>query len=356
MAGAALVVPALEVRDFCSRVLEANGARRDVAEAVAEDLVKAELWGIESHGLTRLAIYQERLARGSVNGSPDIRKIVEAGATAVVDGDNGPGAAVGGFCMRLAVDLAKASGIGLVLARGSNHYGVAGVYTLHAIANDCIGMTGTNAPSTMAAWGGKQKVLGTNPFAVGVPRDRGCRILLDMSASVVAKGKILPYLRRSESIPAGWALDATGRPTTDAVEAWNGLVLPFAGPKGSGFAIVMDILAGVLSGASYGPLIRDQYEEFEAPQGVGHFFIAINIANLMPVQDFFVRLDDFVSILKGSAPAPGFHEIILPGEFESRHEEVRGLDGIPIEPTLVKVLRETASRSDVPVPDWLVGT
>lgn len=350
-----IIVRVEEIQEFCSGALETSGARHDVAHAVAENLTQAELWGIESHGLSRLPIYLERLVRRSVNPTPDIRQVCTAGATAVVDGDNGPGAAVGAHCMDLAVDLAKSFGIGLVLARGSNHYGVAGSYTLRAISNMCIGITGTNAPSTMAVWGGREKVLGTNPLAVGVPGESGGRILLDMSASVVAKGKIIPYLRRGNAIPPGWALDVNGSPTTDPKDAWDGLILPFAGPKGSGFAVIMDILSGVLSGANYGPLIQDQYTEFDKPQGVGHFFIAVNVAAMMPISVFNSRIDAFIALLKGSNRIESTQEIVMPGEIELRREAQRREDGIAIEPTLIAALRNAGDRFEIPMPGWLAN-
>ncbi|MDP2254720.1 MAG: Ldh family oxidoreductase, partial [Polaromonas sp.] len=243
------VVAVNALSHFCRDTLIATGLSGEHAGQVTDCLVNADLWGVESHGVSRLPIYVERLRRSVVNAQPAMT-VQGARATGTVLGDNGPGAVVGTHAMQEAIARAREFGCGVMLARQSNHYGVAGHYTRMALAHDCIGISGCNSPIGMAAWGAMEPTLGTNPFAVAVPAGRYGTFALDMSSSVVAKGKILVAQRKGDPIPLGWALDAQGKPTTNADDAWNGVVLPFAGAKGSGFALFIEILSGALAGAA----------------------------------------------------------------------------------------------------------
>src|SRR5690606_37104179 len=149
-----------------------------------------------------------------------------------------------------------------------------------AIDAGCIGISATNTAPSMAVWGSREPAVGTNPIAFGMPAGRYPPYILDIATSVVARGKIVEKSKRGEAIPPGWALDRDGQPTVDSVAAANGVVLPFAGPKGSGLAVIVDVLCGVLSGAAFGSLIGNLYSDFSNEQNIGHFFMAIDIAAL----------------------------------------------------------------------------
>lgn len=323
---------------FCSALLRAQGLAPAHADEVMRCLLHADLWGVDSHGVSRLPIYLERLRRGAVNPRPVLATRSGAAAVATIDGDNGPGAVVGGHAMRDALARAALHGVGVAVARRSNHYGVAGHYARMAVPAGCIGVSGTNAPITMAAWGAREPALGTNPFAVALPAGRFGTFALDMSSSVVAKGRILQARRRGTPIPEGWALDAAGRATTDAAAAWDGVVLPFAGPKGSGFALFVEALSGALAGAAMAGAIADQYTVFDRPAGVGHFFIALQIEAFMPLAEFTARMETLVSEIQGRRRADGVDRIRMPGALEAESEARLRADGIPLDAALADQL------------------
>lgn len=339
----ALVVGAAQLQRFASEMMSAAGLAADHADRVADCLVYADLCGVESHGVSRLPIYARRVEEGMVNprGNPHVVTGSPL-ALRVVDGDNAPGAVVGSFAMNEAIHAAGKFGVGLAIAKRSNHFGMGAYYVRLAAARNFIGICGTNAPATMAVWGAREIALGTNPLAVGAPAGRYGDINLDMSSSTVAKGKILVHARKGLSIPEGWAIDIDGNPTTDAAAAAAGVVLPFAGPKGSGLALVIDLIAGVLSGAAFGSSIRDQYTDFNAPQDVGHFCIAIDISQVMPVEAYTARVEAFCAELKAKKLAQGVSEILLPGQSKRRNEQRHLTEGIRLDRTVEEQLDRLA--------------
>lgn len=338
-----LIVSAARLQLFASGIMVAAGLSADDADRVADCLVYADLCGVESHGVSRLPIYARRVAEGLVNPRGKPHTVTEGQrALRIVDGDNAPGAVVGSFAMNQAINAAETFGVGLAVAKHSNHFGMGAYYVRLAAARNFIGICGTNAPATMAVWGARETALGTNPLAIGAPAGRYGDINLDMSSSVVAKGKILVHARKGLSIPEGWAIDVDGNPTTDAAAAAAGVVLPFAGPKGSGLALAIDLIAGVLSGAAFGSSIRDQYADFTAPQDVGHFCIAIDIAQVMPVDAYTARVEAFCAELKSKKRAQGVSEILLPGQSKRRNEQRHLADGISLDPTVEEQLDRLA--------------
>jgi LDH2 family malate/lactate/ureidoglycolate dehydrogenase len=196
----------------------------------------------------------------------------------------------------------------------------------------------------MAVWGSRETALGTNPIAIAAPAGRYGEINLDMSTSTAAKGKVIIYQRKGLPIPLGWAIDSEGKPTTDAAAAWEGVMLPLGGAKGSGLALIVDLIAGVMSGAAFGGDVNDQYFVFDKPQNVGHFFIAADIAQMLPLDAYEQRVEGFVDALKGRKLAEGFSEILLPGESKARRERERREHGINIDPTLEVELDKLAGK------------
>lgn len=353
MPSAARTVTAEKLHRFCENVLGAAGLSAAHAVDVARSLVYADLCGVESHGVSRLPIYARRIAKGIVNGKARPHVLSPDGqALRVVDGDNAPGAVVATFAMREAMATAKETGVGFVLARHSNHFGVAAYYVGMAAEEGCVAICGTNAPPNMAVWGAREPALGTNPLAIAAPAGHYGQVNLDMSSSIVAKGKVLMHARKGIPVPEGWALDRDGKPTTDAAAAAAGVVLPFAGPKGSGLGLMIDLMAGVLSGAGYGDEVRDQYMDFDRPQNVGHFFIAVDVAKAMAGDAYTQRVEAFCGALKAKSRASGVEEILLPGENKRRQVVQRQAKGIAIDPTVGAELDRLASDFGcAPLPD-----
>ncbi len=331
-------------------IFEKAGLSSEHALLEARNLVYADLRGHAAHGVTRIPIYAQRFQCGVVNCRPSVRVERKSDSAAVVHGDNGAGAVVSDIAMKTAIDFALESGIGMVVARESNHNGPCAFYSTQASDQSLIGMSTTNAPVSMAVWGSRGRALGTNPFSVAVPAGNYPAIVIDMASSMVARGKIVEAAKRGEKIPEGLALSPEGAPTTDAKTAEAGVVLPFAGPKGSAIAILVDIFSGVLSGASFGKLVNNLYNEFEKPQDNGHFFMAIDPGLFMPRDEFLSRVDQFISMMKATPLAQGFDEVLMPGEPELQKETAARHSGIALPPNVIADLREVCAGLGIEMP------
>ena len=337
-----------QLKRFCSAVLQKVETPPTEGDLIAESLVQANLRGVDSHGVTKMTIYVKRLRKGLVNPNPMINILRETPAIAVVDGDNGAGQVVGARAMELAIAKARESGVGLVGIRNSNHFGAAAFFTMMPLRKEMIGVALSNASATMVPWGGRSSYLGTNPISVAVPAGQELPIVLDMATSVVSRGKIILAAQQGESIPAGWAIDSDGEVTTDAARALEGSVLPFGGPKGSAISLLIDVLAGVLTGAAFGPHIGDLYRNMERPQCVGHMMGAIDISWFSDVGVFKNRIDQMIREIKSVSPAKGASEVLLPGEIEARIQQQREVTGIPLTPDVINDLYRLGLEYEVP--------
>jgi LDH2 family malate/lactate/ureidoglycolate dehydrogenase len=333
------------LQDYCAGLLVAWGLPPADADLVAGSLVAANLRGVDSHGVTRLPIYLERLRRGLVSTNPRIEIVRDSGGALLVDGDNGMGAVVTARALELGLERLSDHGTVSLAVRNTNHYGAGAFYAELATARDAAVFLYANAPATMSAWRGAERYLGTNPYTFGVPAGRHGPLILDMATSVVARGKIIQAAANGEPIPSGWALDAGGSPTTDARAALEGSVLPFGGPKGYGIALMVEIMAGILTGASVGPRIGDLYEDLDRPQHVGAFVQLVDVGALMPVDRFNERMERLVDEIKAGRPAPDADEVLIPGEIETRTTRERARDGIPLPQQVVDALDREAGTA-----------
>ena len=335
---------------FARLLFQQAGLTEKDAATVADGLIKANLRGIDSHGVSRIPMYLERLRRGVVNARPNLSVTRVADAAALVDGDNGMGFLAGRRAMEEAIALASKSGLGLVGARRSTHFGMAALYVLQALESGYIGLAFTNSSPAIPVWGGRTAFLGASPLAAGVPGGTREPYVLDMAMTVIARGKIRLAALHGQPIPDGLALDAEGNPTNDAKKAFEGICLPFGGVKGAALGMLMDLLAGVFTGASYGGEVRSLYFDHSAPQDVGHLFIAIRPDLFMPRDAYERRMDTFVERVKNLPRAAGFDEILTPGEPEARTERLRRTTGIPVTGDVAHELRAEAERADILFP------
>jgi LDH2 family malate/lactate/ureidoglycolate dehydrogenase len=340
---------AKEMTGFCCTVLERLEVPSDDARTVAECLVQADLRGVDSHGVVRLPVYARRIQAKVVKARPAIRVEPRFAAVALVDGDNGLGPVVGTRAMDEAIRLAENCGIGYVGVRGSNHFGTASFYVQRAIQRKFIGCAISNAPPNMAAFGGRERFLGTNPLAVGIPARRDRPLIFDASSSVVARGKIIVAAHRNQPIPQGWAIDPEGRPTTDAAAALAGAVLPFGGPKGSAISFIIDILSGVSTGAAFA-LHLNTLENLHAVQNLGHVFAAFRTDLFLPQEEFLTRMDEVLAMLKSSAPALGVARVLAPGELELDTEARNWQMGLPLAEEVVRQLIDIGNQVSVEFP------
>jgi LDH2 family malate/lactate/ureidoglycolate dehydrogenase len=345
--GSLVYASAATALEFAERLLVAHGVPAADARVTSECLVSADLRGVDTHGMMRLPGYLDRVRRGLINPRPRIEVRKVAAAVVAVDGENGLGQVVSTRAMAEAVSLARISGLAMAGVRRSTHFGMAASYVLQAIQAGCVGMVFTNASASMPPWGGRQPILGTSPLAVGAPCGSLGNFVLDMSSAVAARGKIRKALRRGEKIPEGYALDAAGRATTDPARALEGVILPVGGPKGSGLAMMMDILGGVLTGAAYAGDVGDQAKQFDRPQNVGHLFLAMRPDLFVTLEEYKTRMDTLVGRIHDCPPAEGFCEVLIAGEIEAREEAERRKGGIPYSRGEIAALQEEAERAGV---------
>jgi LDH2 family malate/lactate/ureidoglycolate dehydrogenase len=333
---------------FCVAVLEKAGVTRENADMVAHSLLEANLRGVDTHGITRLPIYVERLQAGLTKGRTQGAVVSETATTAVYDGQDGLGQVVGTKAMQVAIAKANSAGVGVVTARNSTHFGTAAYYAMMALPHDMIGVALTNSPSLMAPWGGKKAFFGTNPLAIAVPAGQEKPFVLDMATSVVARGAIILAAKKGETIPPTWGLNKDGEPTTDARAANEGALLPLGGHKGFGLAMAIDILTTVLAGGPFGPHIGELYNNPTRTQGVGHFFAALQIERFQPVAEFKAGMDAMIREVKAEPLAKGFDTIMVAGEPEFLTQAERRITGVPLSEAVVKDLTKLGASVGIP--------
>jgi LDH2 family malate/lactate/ureidoglycolate dehydrogenase len=347
------VAPA-DLESFVAKLFVAVGVPEGDAATVAGCLVEADLRGVVSHGVGRVPIYLHRIAIGLVDPKSPVRVEALTPVAAKIDGANGLGFVVARRAMTEAMERARTFGIGLALAHRSTHFGMAASYLKQAIDGGFAAFVFTNASPAMPIWGGRVPFLGTSPFAFGAPGGKDSPpIILDMATSVVARGKIRRAAAAGKPIPAGWALDKDGNPTTDAQAAYDGLILPLGGPKGSGLSLMMEVLGGVMSGAAFGGEVGNQYSDEDRPQNVGHMFVALKPELALSLDDYRARMDALAARAKASPKVEPDGEILFPGEPEARLEAERRRDGVPLAQEDIDGLVKAARELSVALPAFL---
>lgn len=345
-----VIVSADALRGYVAALFHDAGLPEGDAATVADCLVRANLRGVDTHGVFRVPTYLKRLRGGLNNPRPQIAVERVGHAAAHVDGDNGMGAVVGTRAMKEAVAIAREGGVALVSIRHSNHYGMAAYYVLQALEAGLVGMAFTNASPALPPWGGCAPFLGTSPLAVAVPSGEQPPFVLDMAMSILARGNVYVAAKTGQPIPPGLALDSDGRPTTDPQALIDGgTMLPFGGVKGSALAMLMDIFGGVLSGAAFAGNVGNPHMAFDRPQDVGHLFMCFRPDLFMPIDRFKARMDELVLAVKAQPRAEGFDEILMPGEREARTERIRLASGIPLAAEISGALNAEGQRAGLPL-------
>lgn len=327
------------VEQYVKEVFIAAGLNEEESAETAGHLITANLRGVDSHGLQRVSTYVERLNRGLIAGNVTIHVERDTPVSALVNGNNGIGQYIAKQALELGMIKARQNGVGIIGMHNANHTGMLAYYTEWAARNDLIVFATTNAPSNMAPFGGKRKYFGTNPFSFAFPAGEEAPFVLDMATSVVAKGKIILAMKNNKPIPVGWAIDKQGAPTTDAREAYEGLVLPLGGPKGYGLAFMVDIFSGVLTGANWGPHIGDLYFNFDSPQNLGQFFYIMRPDLFIEMSQYKQRMDQAIREVRAVEKADGVERIYIPGEIESELRNKRLAEGIPLTDEIIDELR-----------------
>jgi LDH2 family malate/lactate/ureidoglycolate dehydrogenase len=342
-----LVVVAEQLKAFTQEVFVRVGMSEEDAEIQAEVLIWANLRGVDSHGVLRIPVYVDFVDKGWMNPRPNIRVVVETPATLLIDADCAPGPAVTTRAMVRVIKKAREVGIGWALIRNTTHQGALGYYSRLAAIQGLAGLAIVCSPPNMAPYGARAAGVHNSPITIAVPAERRQPLVLDMATSVAAGGKLRLAIDKGIPIPEGWALSRDGEPTTDASQA--AILLPFAGPKGSGLAMMFECLSSLMVG---NPLLepmlmgREQIRRHRQNSIVA----AINIATFTDVDNYRRDVDALIDGLKALPKSEGTEEILMPGEIEERTYAERVRHGIPLPEGTVQKLRSVGDRFGVPLP------
>ena len=356
-------VPHPAVLAFARAVFEAHGFSPADAASIADVMLLADLYGIESHGVQRMLRYHRAIAETkTVRVGAEPETVYETPVSAVLDGRDAMGQLVGIRAMRLAVAKAKASGIGMVAVRASNHYGIAGYYTRMAVEEDLLGISMTNSEPILVPTFARQAMIGSNPIAVGMPADP-TPFLFDAATCVVPRGKLEVYAKRGDPLPEGWAIDETGAVCTDPgrviaaiLGRHGGGILPLGGAgetnsghKGYGFGLICDLFTAGFSGGPFSNHKKDDSKK----ANTSHFFMAVDYGLFGGKAETRARFSRFLQELRETPRAEGRPRVWIHGEKELESERRRRREGIPVNGKTLAELRGIAADLHLPPPSFL---
>ena len=307
---------AKEIEKLVYKIFLKHGMSSNHSKISAKAITNAELIGAPTHGLARLKMYCDRINKKLINPRPKIKIKKISSSVSHVDANNSIGFVAGEVGIKQAIKNAKKTGIGLVGIKNSGHYGLSGYYAEQAVKKNLIAFCFTNAPPAIAPYGARKSLFGTNPVCFGTPTSNKIPFIFDSSVSIINRGKIRVAARNKKKIPEGVALDKYGKPTTDAKKALAGVQLPIAGFRGSGFAWMVDILSGVLTGGNHGGKVKDPFDDFSGPQNIGHLFFLLK-PNLF-IGNYSQRIKENIKRIKRLPKIKGVKEILYPGENKFR--------------------------------------
>lgn len=355
-------VPVDKHSKFLVQALQAMGIPDEDAKIIADVIITADQWGIKSHGTALLRMYNQRIKRGLQLPVTNWTVVKDSPTTAVIDGGNGMGMVVGYNAMNLAISKAKQYGLGAVAVRNSSHFGAAGYYPMMAIKEGLVGIAFTNAHPSTAPTFSVKPMLGTNPIAVGIPTDEPFPYLFDAATSVAPRGKIKMAERAGKPIPDGWVIGRDGTTETDsegmikrmddgevALLPIGGMGETFGGHKGYGLATIVEIFSAAFQNGTFLWELTDTDEQGN-PQflRIGHFFMAINVENFIPLADFRKITGDIMRQLRSSTTVPGQSRIYTAGEKEYYSTQRANEQGIEISPGVQKALRTLCQELNIP--------
>ncbi|WP_222165097.1 Ldh family oxidoreductase [Edaphocola aurantiacus] len=345
--------------DFAYSVFTKIGCPEADAHTATKVLLSADLRGVDSHGIARLIGYVRLWEVGRVNATPEIKIVHETPSTAVVDGDRGLGLVVAPYAMQVAIEKSRNAGTGWVAVKNSNHFGIAGIHAMMALEHQMIGMAMTNASALVAPTFSTERMLGTNPIAYAIPAKEQPPFVADFATTTAANGKLEILQRKKQDTPAGWVQDADGNPSVDAnILKQQGALLPLGGDrvhgshKGYALGSIVDILSGVLSGASYGPWAPPFPAYVPLPQnmpgeGLGHFFGAMRVDAFRPESEFLDQMDNWIGRFRNAETIPGEERVLIPGDPEREAEADRLQNGIPLHEDVIADLQQLSDKFSV---------
>lgn len=329
-------------------VLAKLGESPENALVAAESLVQADMRGVSTHGVNLLRLMSQRTAAKMLELPTRVTTVSDFGAVATLDGNNGLGPVAAYKALDLAIAKAAAFGVGMVALRNTNNIGALGCISGAAAKRGFLAIITTNGNPSVAPFGAAEPYFGTNPISIAVPRGGLDPLVLDMSSSLVARGKIRLAALSGKEIPLGWAIDAEGNPTSDPKKALKGCLLPLGGPKGSGLAMMIDLLSGMLSGSAYGDGLRS-FHELEGPTGVGASIVCVDPERFIGRAAFEKAAAEYAARIKALRRQPGFDEILLPGEVETKKEAESAREGIEVPEAVVEAIDGISAELGCPI-------
>ena len=337
-------IPEADLRGFDHSLLQSLGMSAHHADIEADNLIAADMRGVRTHGHVMLPRYCDALRAGTSNPTPQLRVVNETEALLHVDGDRATGAIAGHFTMQAVIAKARENGAATGLTKHSNHFGAAAHFAMMALPHDMIGFAATNAGPTMFPHGGRTRVVGNNPIAFAVPAGQERPIVLDMAMSMSANSRVNIAERLGQSVAEGLIVDRHGRPSTDPADLPDGAGASIGGPKGIGLSLVIDLIAGALAGATFGPHVHRT-----RPDGrygdTGHWFHTIEIARFMPPDAFKALVDQQIQRVHNADRIEGVDRIYLPGEMEWEHMDEASTLGVRLLPFVVEDLNAAAEKA-----------
>ena len=341
---------------FTRTVFEKMGCSPEDSKMATDVFIAAELRGYSSHGMIRIKDYFQLWQAKRINVSPDVKIVHESPSTAVVDGDGAIGMIAATKSMKIAIEKAKSAGTGWVSTRGSNHFGIAGYYSMMALKHDMIGICMTIANPLVAPTFSVSQMLGTNPIAVAVPAGIHPPFVADFSTTPIARGKLAVAAKMGESVPEGYVQDVDGNSSTNPdILKEGGSMLTLGGSREQGshkgycMSAIVDIFSAVLSGANFGPFCPPSVaylpvKEEKVGEGTGHFFGAMRIDAFQTPDAFKSQMDKWIETFRAAKPGKGHDRVLIPGDPERENEERISKEGINVLVPVQKEMKEIADE------------
>jgi len=335
------------LRDFIVTLFVVHGASQAQAASIARHMVWCEMVGRQNFGIERAAIHLKRIEAGVLTPQHDVTAETISPSIARIDGRGGFGYHAAERAMEHAIALARDTGIGVVGVRNSNFFGAGSYYVNVAAEASMIGLATSNSFPKVTAHGGLKPVLGTNPFAFGAPRRNGMHLLFDMATSSLAGSTVREHVTKGIPLPEGLAIDMAGKPITDPAKVDRGALLPLAGPKGFGLSLMVEMLAGIITGAGVGEGVASMYKDFTRTGDNGQFLMALDVARWMDLDGYHARFDGLVAAIKASGDG-----VLLPGEVRWENYRKSLANGVVLEERTAKTVANLAAQAKI-APPWM---
>ncbi len=345
------VLTANELLDISTQLLTASDCDVKEAKILSQVLVWCDQIGRHNQGVWRLPLLTKRFKKGLIKSPCSPKTIQSTASVSVMNADEGSGHYIAYLAMEKAIKIAQQMGVGVVGVNNSNFFGAGSYYINQACQSGMIGLVMSNSFPKVAAYGGVKSVLGTNPFAFGAPRKNGEHILLDMATASSAGSSITKSGEQGIQLEEGIAIDKNGNPITDPNKVASGSLLPFGGAKGFGISLMVEILSGVLMGAGFSHGVKSMYKNFEESGDNGHFFITIDIGKLISIEDYHLRIEELLTLVKDSAEGFDHKKVLFPGEARWDQYKTSCKKGINIDHETISALKELSTQLDVEI-DW----